>query len=369
MIRVLHYVGKMDRGGMETFIMNLYRNINHSEIQFDFAIHGDRNGDFEEEILTMGGRFYQFPHMRKNPIAYRKAWRNFWREHRGEYRAFHMHTNSLANIIAMEEAYDADVPIRIIHSHSSYANKGKLQLLNDCIHKLHRKRIGVIATNLIACSNKAAEWMFGGMKLGKKNVVLLNNGIDIYKFKYCVEDRKRIREELAISDDIFLIGQVGAFLPVKNHNFSIDFFKKLKNENENVKLMLIGEGSLKNDIEHKVKENGLSEDVLFLGKRSDIECLLSSMDLFIMPSLYEGLPVSLVEAQANGVPTLASNTITKEVKFNDNLRYCSIDSGVSKWIEEIPKLGKEHVANIKEIVQRGFDIKDTCKKYMDILKV
>ena len=367
MIRVLHYVGKMDRGGMETLIMNLYRNIDRTEIQFDFAVHGNRNGDFEQEILEMGGKFFQFPHMRKNPVAYRKAWRSFWREHKEEYRAFHMHTNSLANIIALEEAARAEIPIRIVHSHSSFANKGKLQWLNNYLHKKHRKRVAEIATNLIACSDKAAEWMFGGMQLGSKKVTLLNNGVDIQKFSYSSESRKKIRAELNVPEDTLLLGQIGAFLPVKNHEFTIQLINALKDRKKNVCLLLIGDGPLKFEIKKKCQESMLSDVVKFLGKRSDINEILSALDIYIMPSLYEGLPVSLVEAQVNGVASIISNRITHDVEFNDNISYLSIDEGVKPWVDSILSLETNHKADLHKIIEHGFDIVDSCAQYRKLL--
>lgn len=368
MIRVLHYVGKMDRGGMETLIMNLYRNINRSQVQFDFAIHGDRNGDFEAEILNMGGRFYQFPHMRKNPIEYRKSWRKFWNENGNRYKVFHMHTNSLANIIAMEEAERADIKIRIIHSHSSFANKGRLQYLNNFLHKINQKKIINIATHLIACSDKAATWMFGGMQLGEKKVILLNNGVDIKKFSFSMKKREQIRKEIGVSDDTIVLGQIGSFLPVKNHEFTLSIMRELVKNNKKYLLVLVGDGELRSEIENRVKIFNIESKVRFLGKRSDVDALLSAFDIYIMPSLYEGLPVSLVEAQVNGVPALISDTITRSVYFNDNVKYLPINNGTMQWINEINSLESKHSTDIEKIIRSGFDITETCSNYVDILR-
>ena len=198
-IRVLHYVGRMHRGGMETFIMNLYRNIDRQHVQFGFAVHGDEAGDYEKEILELGGEIFYFPHMRKNPIRYRKAWREFWAKNRNRYTAFHMHTNSLANVIAMEEAAKAGVPVRIIHSHSSMANKGRLQKLNDFLHKRHQKKLPRLATNLFACSDKAANWLFGGTTVQNLNVRQINNGISVEDFQFDPEAREALRSKVGLN--------------------------------------------------------------------------------------------------------------------------------------------------------------------------
>ena len=355
---------------METLIMNLYRNINRSEIQFDFAVHGNRNGDFEKEIFEMGGRFYQFPHMRKDPVAYRKAWRSFWREHNEDYRAFHMHTNSLANIIALEEAARADIPIRIIHSHSSFANRGKLQWLNNYLHKRHRKKVANIATNLIACSDKAAEWMFGGMQLGDKKVLILKNGVDIDKYKFDEQKRALIRKELKVSRNQILIGQIGSFLPVKNHLFSIEIAKELKALNMNFRMIFAGTGPMKDKIEANIVANNLEDCMSLIGVRSDIDSLLSALDVLVMPSLYEGLPVSLIEAQVNGVPIIASESITRNVRINSNLCFLSIDHSANEWAHHIRDLESYcHCANIDKIIAAGYDIVQSSKAYEKILGI
>ena len=247
MKKVLHYVGSMNRGGMEMFIMNLFHHIDRKELMFDFAIHGSVVGDFQEEIRNLGGSWYFFPKMRKNPIQYRKAWRTFWKTHAGEYCAFHFHTNSLANIIAVEEAAIAGVPIRIIHSHSSMANKGRLQWLNDYLHKLHQKKLSKLATHLFACSDKAASWLFGGMKIGSLPVMQINNGIDIEKFRYNEINRNHIRKSLGL-EGLKVVGHIGTFLPVKNHKFVVDVIEKAYEMDSSIRCVLIGRGCLYEEI-------------------------------------------------------------------------------------------------------------------------
>ena len=367
-VRVLHYVGIMNRGGMETFIMNLYRNIDRNKIQFDFAVHGERAGDFEQEISMLGGKFYYFPHMRKNPLKYRKAWKNFWGNNKERYIAFHMHTNSLANIIALEEAAKVGIPIRIVHSHSSMANKGRLQLLNDILHGRHQARLSQLATHLFACSDKAAEWLFGGTEINGLTVTKINNGVQINDFKYDPEIRERLRTELNISNNK-VIGHIGAFLPVKNHTFLVETVEKIYLSDHSVRCLLIGNGPLFNEIKDIVKQKNLQDVILFLGVCDNVNKLLSTMDLFLMPSLYEGLPVSLVEVQANGLPALVSDTITKDVAMQKNLHYMSLKASSDEWAGAALSIIKNNERSLDTccISENGFNIKKTVDLYESII--
>ena len=232
---------------------------------------------------------------------------------------------------------------------------------------MHKVKLNKIATHLIACSDKAAYWMYGGNCFKGKKVLLLNNGVNIKDFVFSEKCRTSIREELNISEDTVLLGQIGSFLPVKNHKFTISLMNEIKNMSIKCKMILIGDGQLKTEIEQDVKKMRLENNVIFLGKRSDVNQLLSALDIFIMPSLYEGLPVSLVEAQVNGVPCLISDTITRDVKFNDNVKYLPINEGTTKWIKEINSINYKHCANIDKIVSMGFDIQYTCMIYTEIL--
>lgn len=368
MVRVLHYVGKMNRGGMETFIMNLYRKIDRNKIQFDFAVHGDAVGDFESEIKSLGGKIYRFPHMRKNPLKYKKAWNDFWKQNWEMYTAFHVHTNSLANTIALEEATKVTIPIRIIHSHSSMANKGKLQWLNDFLHKRHQKKIPQLATHLFSCSDKAAEWLFGAKSVDGKQVMQINNGIDPSIFAYDEEKRKTIREELGISN-MKVIGHIGAFIPVKNHKFLIDVIEQAYKTDSAVRCVLIGSGELLEEVKNIVASKGLENVVKFLGVRADVNELLSSMDVFIMPSLYEGLPVSLIEVQANGLPAVISDTITRNVKLQENFYYLPLSDSPEVWAKKILKVidSKERADNNDCIDEKGFNITNTVALYTKII--
>jgi glycosyltransferase involved in cell wall biosynthesis len=335
---------------------------------FDFAIHGSNVGDFQEEIHDLGGVWYFFPKMRKNPVKYRKAWRMFWKTHAGEYCAFHFHTNSLANIIAIDEAARAGVPIRIIHSHSSMANKGRLQWLNDFLHKLHQKQIPNLATHLFACSDKAASWLFGGMQIGSLPVVQINNGIDIEKFHYNELNRNHIRKALGL-EGMKVVGHVGSFLPVKNHKFIVDVIEKAYEMDPSIRCLFIGQGGLFEEIKNVVASKKLNNVILFLGIQSNVHEWLSAMDIFVMPSLYEGLPVSLIEVQANGLPAIVSDTITSSVKLQKNMYYKSLSDGPIEWAKEIIEVinNKCRANNSNCVADAGFDINETAQIYEKII--
>lgn len=367
MKKVLHYVGIMDRGGMETFIMNIYRNLDRTRFQFNFAVHTTKEGDFDSEIIDLGGKMYPFPPYRKNPRQYKMAWRNFFKEHKNEYDVFHFHTNSLANITALMEAKRAKIPCIIVHSHSSYANKGRLQTLNNILHKMHQKKVGSIATNLFACSTEASNWLFGGNSLCGKKVTFIKNGIDLKNFEYSDEKSQNKRNELSISGKT-VVGHIGKFVPVKNHKFLTEIIAEMVKLNENTVAIFIGDGPLQNEIKDKAKALGVDKNIMFLGVREDISELLMCMDLFFMPSLYEGLPVSMIEVQATGTPALISDTISKEAKIKENVNFFSIEKTSAEWANkafEVINAGKNY--DNTALANAGYDIKETVKMYERII--
>ena len=367
MKKVLHYVGIMNRGGMETLIMNLYRNIDLNRFQFDFAAHSYRTGDFDEEITQMGGKIFHFPAYRSNPGKYRNEWRKFFTEHSGEYAAFHFHTNSLANLVALEEAARSGVPVRIVHSHSSFANKGRLQYLNNFLHRFHQKKLKHLATHLLACSTEAANWLYGGNCLDGKNVILMHNGINCDNYTYNAEQAERKKKELGIGDKT-VVGHIGKFIKVKNHQFLLSILSQMIEQNKDIVALLIGDGELAEQMKSLAEQLSISENVYFLGVRSDIPELLMCMDLFLMPSLYEGLPVSMIEAQASGVPALISDTISKEVKIKDNVYFQSLQSGSDVWAESAQKILREkRIIDNSSLKAAGYDIKDSVLQYIKII--
>lgn len=317
-IRVLQVLGGLNRGGAETMVMNLYRNIDRNKIQFDFIKHTESKCAYDDEIKELGGRIYSIPKYKVyNHFQYKKAWNNFFKKH-PEYKIIHGHVRSTATIyLKIAKKYGL---YTIAHSHSTSSGKG----IKAIIKSILQFRIRYIADYFMGCSQKANEWLYGKKIANSEKCIILHNAIDVEKYTYNEEIRNKLRKELNIKEDEMVVGNIGRFSYMKNHKFLIDIFEKLC-KTENCKLLLVGDGELKNDIQNIVKNKHLENKVIFTGVRSDVNEILQAMDIFVMPSIFEGLPVTLIEAQASGVPSLITDTITKEVDitpliYRENLK-------------------------------------------------
>jgi glycosyltransferase involved in cell wall biosynthesis len=357
MIRVLQIVPSLSREGLQTFIMNVYRTIDRSTIQFDFLTR-DHNGDYAEEIRSLGGKVYEIQGRKLGYFGYQKAIRLFFKQHAAEYSAVHMHLSLLflSSILIYPKQYG--IKVRILHSHSS-SFIGPLTY--RIAHYLEKPFVRYLATDYFGCSDKAIDWMYKYTGVRKK-AIIVKNGIDAGRFKYNLQIREKVRNMLSLGD-CQVLGHVGRFSKVKNHEFIIDVFNSYHNSWPNSKLVLVGDGELMPYIKQKAKSLGLGECVIFLGSRRDISEILQALDFFIMPSLYEGLPVSLVEAQCSGLPILASDTISSEAKLTDNLYFYSLENSPDLWAERVHDI-LEHFTRrdtSRIIVNQGFDIGQTTE--------
>lgn len=354
-IRVLHIVTYMGRAGLETMLMNYYRNIDREKVQFDFLVHRDFEADYDAEILSLGGKIYRLPKLNPFSKSYRKALDSFFKEHT-EYKIVHSHLDCMSSI-PLKYAKKNNVPVRIAHSHNSNQDRDAKYLLK----LFYRNKIKKYATDLFSCSIEAGKWMFK-----TDNFTVLNNAIDAAKYSYNKETSAKVRADLGISDNALVIGLVARFATQKNHNFLIDVFANLKSKNENSVLLLVGDGELKDQISAKIKNKGLESDVIFTGVRSDVNALLQAMDVFVMPSFNEGLPVSIIEAQAAGLPCLISNNVPLECAITDNVKSLSLDETLDVWsatILELSKLPRED--QYKNICDFGFDICSNAKQLQE----
>lgn len=354
MKRVLQVLPGLNRGGLETFVMNVYRNIDKSKIQFDFLTNM-KTGNYAEEITELGGKIHYIPPRHKGYKAFCKNLHKFFEQNKGVYDAIHYHESSLTSLEVLYYAKKAGIPIRIIHSHSSSIMGNKFHYLT---HYLGKAFISTLANRYFGCSDKALDWMFRYSGIRSK-AVMVNNGINSSLFKYDVETRTKVRREFNIADNDIVIGHVGRFSAVKNHNFLIDVFKELKEISKSVKLMLVGVGELENEIHTKVEELKLSDSVIFTGSRSDTNKLYQAMDIFVMPSLYEGLPMVLVEAQTAGLPVLCSNRISKMSAMSDNFEMLALEEEPQKWANQIIEMLKAPInrkGGQKCIINAGYDI-------------
>lgn len=313
-LRVAHIMGKMDGGGVESVVMNYYRHINRSTVQFDFIIDDDSSMVPTDEIASLGGRVFYVPSY-SHLMGYRKALSGLFVTQR--WQIVHSHINSLS-VIPLAEAERAHVPIRIAHSHSS---GGKGERVRNALKGVLRTQSNRYPTHRFACGQFAGEWLFG--KNAKFDIV--PNAIELEDFDYNAGVRKEMRDFLSIPDAALVIGHVGRFAEQKNHYFLIDAFERLHVMRPDAILLLVGEGKLRPMIEKRVDALGLKGAVRFLGQRKDVNRLYQAFDVFALPSLYEGLCVVGVEAQRAGLPCLFADTITNEIALTDCTCFLPLD--------------------------------------------
>lgn len=350
-IRILQVVTYMGRGGLETMLMNYYRHIDRELVQFDFLVHRTARADYDDEIEALGGKIYRLPRLVPWSGTYKSALNSFFKAH-PEYRIVHVHQDCLSSVI-LKAAMRHGVPVRIAHSHNSNQDKN----LKYLIKLYYRRQIPQYATHLFACGQEAGEWMFRGAPFQ-----ILNNAIDTRLYQYNPELAKQIRGESGIPTNSFVIGHVGRFAPTKNHVFLLDIFAAVLKRQENAVLLLVGDGSLRTGMEDKAKTLGLDTKVVFTGIRSDVPDLMQAMDVFVFPSLYEGLPVTMVEAQAAGLPCFISDKVPWECKMTDSVVQLSLQEPAEKWAEQIVKVyGTERRNTYSQIAAAGFDIAENAK--------
>ena len=350
-IRVLQVVTYMGRGGLETMLMNYYRHIDHSKVQFDFLTHREFDGDYDKEIKDLGGNVYHLSNLNPLSTSYKKSLNDFFENH-PEYKIIHSHLDCMAGI-PLKYAKLNHVPLRIAHAHNSNQTKD----LKYPLKLFYKRNIKRNANYLFACGDEAGKWMFN-----TDNFKVLNNAINARDYTFNINIRNDKRKEFGISDDSILIGHVGRFFPQKNHEFLIDIFNQFHKDYPNSYLMLVGEGELKTSIQDKVNTLGLEDYVIFTGLRSDVNELLQAMDVFLFPSLYEGLPVSIIEAQASGLPCLISDKVPIECKKTDLVYQLNLEDSVNIWSAKVYELS--HITRrdtYGEIKESGFDIVENAK--------
>lgn len=367
MKRVLQIMGGLKRGGLETFAMNIYRSIDRREIQFDFLLTQVAGGDYEEEAKSLGANIYYIPPRNKGYKAYHKALEDFFRKHH-DYIAIHEHISSLTSIDPAYYAKKYGILVRIFHSHSSSIQKSlRLHWVHTILHYLNKPKVHSYATHYLGCSDKALDWMYKYTGIRSK-ALMVNNGINCEQYAYNKTIRAEVRKEFNIGDDDFVIGHVGRFIPLKNQVFLVDILSELHKAMPSAKLVLVGEGDTMDDIKAKVSDKGLDKSVIFTGVRSDVARLMQAMDIFVMPSWFEGLPVSLVEAQAAGLPVVASKTISHDSDLTGTILFKSIKDSAEDWskciIEWKGRVGRPD--NIEKLKKAGFDSKTTVKQLVNI---
>lgn len=356
-IRVLQVLGGLYSGGTESFVMNMYRSIDKEKFHFDFLIHEKSKAHYDDEVLSLGGSIYRIPD--RTEVGTLKYILNLFKVLlKIKPDVIHAHAMYNSGVI-MLVSFLVGIKKRIVHSHNTEDQFG-----NSNVRRLFRLMmrffILVFSTNFLACSKGAAKYLYGKKILKKKNARVISNAINLNSFHYDEKVRNVMRGKLDVRDKVVL-GHIGRFNNQKNHDFLIDIFKAFNDRNPNSILILIGDGELRSQIEMKIKRLGLSEKVKFLGIRDNVHEIMQAMDLFLLPSLYEGLPFVLIEAQSAGLNCIISDTITKDVDLTGQMKFLSLNDSPSVWASEISKSSYKHEDNSKIIRQKGYDANTNAK--------
>ena len=361
-IRVLHILTAMERAGTETLLMNLYRNIDRSKLQFDFAVSTTDKAAYDDEIETMGGRIIQYPrYTGKNHFMYKRWWADFFAEH-DEYHIVHGHIGSTAAIYL--KIAKGTGKFTIAHSHSTYGKPNMRQIL----YRIFSYQTRFIADYFFGCSMPALETRYGKKVAHNSDIAqVIHNAIDVEKFGYNIKARKHIRNSLYIKTEDFVVGTVGRLSSPKNPYFTLEIAEQLSKKIPNFKFLWVGTGELEDNIKRIIKQKNLMDRIILTGSVSNVNEMYQAMDVFIFPSLWEGLGNVTIEAQASGLPTLCSDKVPHEAKVTDLLRFLSIDN-VKIWCDEILKLQKIVMSDkysrkdtCKDIVEAGYDITAVAK--------
>lgn len=358
-IRVLHVIGAMDRGGAETFIMNVYRSINRAQIQFDFLVHEDRECAYDAEIMRLGGNIYHLPRfIGLNLIEYRAKCRRFFNEHH-DFAVVHGHIGSSAAIY-LSEAKRVGL-FTVAHSHNTNS-KGLAHIFFAVMSYPTR----YIADAFFACSPEAGIDRFGKRITSRASYRVVNNGIIVDHYRFSEARRTEARIKLGLDESTPAFCHVGRFAIQKNHPFLFKVFARIVSLCPNAQLLLVGGGCLEEDYKGQVENLGISDQVRFLGVLDDVAPVLMASDVFIFPSLWEGLGIAAIEAQASGLPCLLSSSLPKMSKATPVARFLNLEEGAQAWAREAIKSleipSENRLVCADDVKQAGFDIADTTSK-------
>lgn len=358
-IRILYVNGGiMNRGGIESYMMNYYRNVDRNKVQIDFVVHGFEKGAYDDEIIELGGEIHNIPIKSKDYFGNIKALKDIFIS--GKYKIVHSHMDAMSMVV-LKQAKKCGIPFRIAHSHGTqHLTNNKVKLL---INEYARKTIVNYATHFCSCSEMAGQWLFGS----DKNITIVNNAIDIEKFKVNIEITNEYKNKLNIKNK-FVIGHVGAFHFYKNHDFILEIFSEVLKVKEESVLLLIGKGPLEKEIADKVKRLEITGKVKLLGERSDIAELMQVMDVLLLPSQFEGLPVVIIESQASALKSIISTNITREVKLCELVEFMDIENNPSDWANKILEFKNKNLKNDYSdlLIKNGYYIKNEALKLQNM---
>ena len=364
-IRVLEVFGRMNRGGAEAMIMNLYRKMDRSLVQLDFMVHTEEHCQFDDEIEQMGGRIFHVPRFRLyNFLSYRRAWRKFFLEH-PEYRVVHGHMGATAAIY-LHEANKVGC-FTIAHSHSAGSPQWTL---SDYLYCFFSWPTRFVAKQLLGCSTEAGIARYGGKAVKGVKYWNFPNAIDLSLFSYNLSERDKCRNELGIKDNRLVIIHVGRITSPKNPAMIYRIFKEIAKQDPYARCLWVGTGELEGKYKKKIRDEHMEDRIRMVGVRPDIPNLLMAADCFLFPSLWEGLPVSVIEAQATGLPCVIADTISKEVEVSNLVEWHSLSEPPDNWARRCLALASENqnhrVSPTESIRKAGYDIEESVKLLMEM---
>lgn len=355
MIRVLHVVGKMHRGGIETLLMEIYRKIDRSKIQFDFIVNTHEVGNYDQEIKKLGGNIYYIPPrtegIKNNYLEILKICKD-----NRDIKIVHNHLSSLTYLEPLRAAKNAGIKVRIAHSHNNNMDKS---LYRSFLIKFNKLRKNYLCTDYFACSNDAGKWMFGSK--WDSNGVLIKNGINSKFFLFNEEKRNEMRKKLDIEKD-FVVGFIGRFELQKNPLFLIEIFKEIVKKHPASKLLLVGEGSMHNKMNTKLIEYGLKDYVIYTGVVDDVYNYINAMDSLVQPSIFEGLGIIFIEGQANSLMCFGSDKVPIDAKFSNYYHSISLNSSNKEWADKILEysINCKRNTNMEQLIKKShYDISYT----------
>lgn len=359
-VKVLQVIGSMNIGGAETMLMNIYRNIDRERVHFDFVVQVNEPAAFDEEIESMGGKIYRCPRFNGiNYFEYKKWWKQFFVRHNGEYSVIHGHIGS-SSALYLKEGKSSGC-FTVAHSHNTY---GRLCIKN-VLFRIAVYNTRYIADYFFACSKAAGKERFGRKIVDDADrFMLVNNAVDTEKFDFSEAYRNDIRDEFGISGDAVLFGHIGRFDEQKNHAFLIEIFHGIYKKEPKARLILVGDGKNRRETEKRALALNMEKAVVFAEIRSDVNKIIQAMDVFLLPSLYEGFPLVLVEAQTSGLPCLISDKVPREcILAEDIITVLSLSDSVEKWADAALKAAKtKRSGKRKLMLEKGFDVKETAER-------
>ncbi|MDR2590996.1 MAG: glycosyltransferase family 1 protein [Oscillospiraceae bacterium] len=354
MIRVLQIFGSLDIGGVEAFLVNYYRNIDRTKIQFDFLIYENYREHYNDDVLLLGARIFKRPRLKHNPFRNLNVLRKVLKDN-PDIKIIHTHGCLPFVLLDLYVASLCGVKIRFVHSHNKSHG---VRLLRPFYQKLAM----LITTKHLACSTEAGMSLFGKSIFTKDKLSLIKNAINIEQYRYSTERRMKIRDKMDLGDK-FIVFHVGRFEKVKNQEFLLKAFACAVNKQLNIVLLIAGDGSEHKHLLEVALELGICDYVKFLGKRDDVADLLQAADIFVLPSISEGLGIAAIEAQAAGLPCLLSNGVPFECKITDNVEFLPIDKGVDIWAERmITYRDFNRIDPSNDVYKAGYDIKSAVKE-------